>query len=581
MVYLKTLRETHNGIMCLIKDGEESVTAVGNIPPLYSGISFECDLEKNTKDSKIAYIIKSYDIKDTYRNKQILLKNGVIPTAFFDKVEIHRKTGLLWRNLSYAKNPYKYLPFTQADGVAKALDWEPDNKERFRALKETVREQFRESRRWKYDVSEFVTMFRKVEEDGAYEPLDLDTVISGITDPMFMYDDSLCDTEIVTARKRIRKNIRRRNEEYHFLLSKREVESVLIKDHTLVEEQRRAVKALSDTRPTIITGGAGVGKTTTLKEIVETYSKYYNRNDICLLAPTGKASRRMSEATGMEAFTIHSKLRKTSESDFVYYNEKNPLPYRLYIVDESSMIDDLLMDALLSALPEQAKLYLVGDCNQLYPVGCGEPFHEMIKDKECEVIVLHQNFRQREQSGIYHNAQNILCNRSIEAGEDFRIVRINEEDIFKYVKEDIQNITPYNDLNERINEELVGKHVRTENIYFKGERVIANKNTEDFSNGDIGVIKEVGEGNILIDFGDGRVALVEEKDYELITPAYAITVHKMQGSECREVNIFLPEEETPFVSRRLVYTAITRAKEKVNLFLYRKALFHDKEQQFA
>ncbi len=564
VIYLKKCSDLRTGIMAIVRDGKTSHKVTGNIPELYSGMSIDITFSRESPAEA-----EDYEVPMTDRNKAMLIKHNIDPGDFLDKVKLHKETGLMWRELKKADNPYRSGNFIEADRIAYACGFEKDSPIRLNAIMEETLRNFRQNRIWQYHSSEFLDGIRETERKGAFSPLDDSTVFSLLKDARLTYTDKLSDADVVKAKNFVKKDIYCRKTSSHNLLEEKDIEDSLKNNSTLSDEQKQAVRALKDTKPTIVTGGAGTGKTTTIRGIIDTYAEHFSRDNICLMAPTGKASRRMAESTGMEAYTIHSKLRKTPESEFVFYNARNPLPYTVYIVDESSMIDDLLMKDLLSAIPEQAKVYFIGDCNQLYPVGVGEPFHEMIKNGACEVVVLRQNFRQDKGNAILDNAERILEDRKIAEGKGFTVKVIDRKDVISFADEDTQNISPYNELNDEINRNIVKRYTATEDmkVFFKGEKVIAGKNTGDFANGDIGTVSYVGKKDITIDF-NGRMVVVNDKDYDLITPAYSLTVHKTQGSEYPDVNIFLPHKASPFVSRRLVYTAVTRARSNVNLYLY-------------
>ncbi len=547
---------------------------LGDFPELLPSMTVDLDFEVTPKGN----ILKSVNVYRTDRNIKMLEKHKINPETYFHKLSLHNETGISFKDLKYVDDPYVYSHdisglegFAKSDKIAKALGYDMMNPKRLNAIKDKLLEIFRGRRQEKYSLEEYMNVYRKIESAGSFELMDNDAVLESTKSFIYTDDLYLADTELFNARRYLDEKMKKYRNEWHNLLSKKEIMTYLDNNTLLQDEQRKAVEKLADTRPTIIRGGAGTGKTTTVKGIIELYSNHFNPEKICLLAPTGKASRRLAEATGMPATTIHNRLRKTPDDDFVYYGEDRKLPFTLFIVDEASMIDTLLMECLLKAIPEQAKLYLIGDCNQLYPVGCGEPFHEMIKNKECEIVTLKRNFRQDANSGISENAYGILKGELIREYDDFSIMHIDKEDILKYASEDEQNITPYNSINAAINKNIIAKHTGSDiPVFYEGEKVIAIKNTSEYFNGDIGIIEQVNVGNIVIKFPE-NVVTVHREDYNLIMPAYSLTVHKCQGSEYDTVNIFLPEEKNRFITRRLVYTAITRARKKVNLYLYSAA----------
>lgn len=573
---VKKIAEYPSSSLYIFRDinTKKTVNVFGDFPELFAPMTVNMTFEVTPKGNTL----KTFDVFKSERNIKMLEKHKINPETYFSKIEIHNETGISYKDLKYIDDPYVYshtIPglegFTKSDKIAKALGYTITNPKRLNAIYDKIIEIFRGRRQEKYSLEEYMNMYRRIETAGCFGLMDNDIVLESTT--RFTYTDDLClaDTELLNAKTYLDKKMKKYRDEYHYLLSKKEIISYLDNNKILQGEQRTAVEKLVDTRPTIIRGGAGTGKTTTVRSIIELYSQHFNSEKICLLAPTGKASRRLAEATGMPATTIHNRLRKTPDDDFVYYGEDRKLPFTLFIVDEASMIDTLLMECLMKAIPEQAKLYLIGDYNQLYPVGCGEPFYDMIKNKECEVVTLRRNFRQDANSGISENAYKILKGEKINEYSDFSIIHINKKDILKYASDKDQNITPYNSINAAINNTIIAKHTGSNiPIFYKGEKIIALKNTSEFSNGDIGIIETVNDGNIIVRFPENIVTIFRD-DFNLIMPAYSLTVHKCQGSEYDTVNIFIPEEKTQFITRRLVYTAITRARKKVNLYLYKTA----------
>ena len=545
-----------------------NITISGNLPKrLPEGLIINVEVQEPGPHVHV----DSYDISDGDRNRTVLSNGGINPDTFYKRVKFHKMQGCTWEESGLMDNPYQMDEFDKADILAKDFGYKMNDPKRLDSIIGRCIEDFRGNRQYQYMASEFIERIRHYEDMGAFGRFDSMDEIKMLGDERLIYTDALSDKQVLDAKKFIKKNIKERQTHYHDLLNADEIKKYLDGDAMLANSQRVAVRKLDNTRPTIVTGEAGTGKTNTVKAIIGAYGMYFGTNHICLMAPTGKAARRMTEATGMEATTIHSRLRKTPDSEFVFYNEDNPLPYKLYIVDESSMIDDLLMADLLRAIPNEAKLYLIGDCNQLYPVGVGEPFHEMISRKACDVVILEENFRQRGSDGILPNARSILAGENLQANASFEIREIDKKDIPKYISEEIQCISPYNELNAQINNLIMAKHQKDikHKVFFEGEKVIATKNTKKFSNGDVGNISYIGDDQIHIELF-GKDVLVDKEDWKLIMPAYSLTVHKCQGSEYDVINIFLPYEKTQFVSRRLVYTAVTRAKSKVNIFLYKE-----------
>lgn len=568
MIFLKQVSENGLGIIFVVKDNQKNLVCTGNIPKLYSGMSI--GLELTYEPEYKMWKVNNYEYSDTKRNRSILEKHEVDIDEFHKKLAIHKKTGLLWKELKNVDNPYSYYSFAEADRISKALGYPSNDPRRLEKLLDETIQYFRSNRTWQYTTVEFIDGIRRIEKNGAYNELTDTECLKMLMTERLSYSDKLSDNEVLQAKDFTKTDIYKRKTRNRSFVSEADIDRYLSINAEFSEEQKNAVRMLKNTRPAALGGGAGSGKTTTIRAITGAFLESHDEEDICMLAPTGRAARRITESTGIKATTIHSRLRETPDSDFVFYNRNNPLPQKLFIIDESSMIDDLLMADLLRAIPEDAKIYLIGDCNQLYPVGVGEPFHEIIKGNACDVVLLTKNFRQKDESKILWNANRILENKGIEAGQGFIIEHIEEKDIIKFAGEDSQNISPYNEVNDRINRQIVRKYTKSEDlkIFFKGEKVVATKNTKEFANGEIGVVTKVEQEDIVVKF-DSNVCVIENKDLDLIVPAYSLTVHKTQGSEYESVNLFLPEKATSFITRRLVYTAITRAKQNVNLYLYK------------
>lgn len=310
-----------------------------------------------------------------------------------------------------------------------------------------------------------------------------------------------------------------------------------------------------------VTGNCG--KTTVIKNIIECYGSYYSKRNVLLVAPTGKASRRLAEKTGMPASTIHKALRKNPEDDFVYYTAENPLPHRLIIIDESSMIDTELMYDLLSAINKTSKVIFAGDCNQLEPVGYGEPFFDFMNT--LEVFRLTKNHRQSDDTDILLMAENVLNGRKIHSGRSVIVRHIDFDEIgdILVADDDVQILSPYNELNVEINY-FLRKGEDDLNI---NDKVIMLKNTKNYCNGDIGFITAIDRKSITIDI-EGRKVKVTPAKRNHISLAYSITIHKMQGSESDRVILFIPDDYT--ISRRMMYTAVTRAKKELEIYYYKR-----------
>lgn len=386
----------------------------------------------------------------------------------------------------------------------------------------------------------------------------------------------------------------------------------------LDEKQMDAVKEAVRSGLLVITGGPGTGKTTTINTIIQ----YFETEglDIFLAAPTGRAAKRMSEMTGYEARTIHRMLELNGGmegTEGFERNENNPLETDVVIVDEMSMVDISLMHSLLKAIAQGTRLILVGDVNQLPSVGPGSVLKDVIESGRFHVVKLKKIFRQASQSDIIVNAHKInrgepvtLDNKSM----DFFFLKRYDADVIinvvlQLVKQklpkfvdatpyDIQVLTPMKKGNlgvERLNKILqqylnppeAGKKEREygEKIFREGDKVMQTKNNYQLEweirskygfaidkgmgvfNGDMGIIREINEytETLTIEYDDEKIVEYPFKLMEELEHAYAITIHKSQGSEYPAVVIPLLSGPRMLMNRNLLYTAVTRAKKCVTL----------------
>ena len=368
------------------------------------------------------------------------------------------------------------------------------------------------------------------------------------------------------------------------------------------EVQLAAIRQAVTSKVMVLTGGPGTGKTTTTQGIIAALKKAGLR--VLLAAPTGRAAKRMSEATGMEAKTIH-RLLEYNPQDGYKRNDENPLEGDALIVDECSMIDILLMNNLLKAVPVGMRLVFVGDIDQLPSVGAGNVLRDIIDSQRIPVVRLVRIFRQAQKSRIVMNAHTINQGRFPDTSNgrdtDFFFMREDDperaaETIVRLVKERlprayrespdrIQVLTPMQrgvvgaaNLNLLLQQALnpsgpsLGRGGYT---YRQGDRVmqLCNNYAKDVFNGDLGYIREVDtEGRTLkVDF-DGKWVEYDVTELDELTLAYATTIHKAQGSEYPIV--VMPVLMTHFVmlQRNLIYTGITRAKKICVLLGAAKAL---------
>lgn len=378
------------------------------------------------------------------------------------------------------------------------------------------------------------------------------------------------------------------------------------------EKQREAIKTAVEKGLLVLTGGPGTGKTTTLNGILEVFEAQKLR--ILLAAPTGRAAMRMSEITGREAKTIHRLLEVTwGENDRQFFAKsiENPLEADAVIVDEMSMVDIHLFNGLIEAIPMNCRLVMVGDHDQLPPVGAGNVLHDIIDSNLLPVVALTQVFRQSLQSLIVSNAHKIVKGEHPElkkVDKDFFFMsRTNSSQALSTILElytkrlpkaydykpmkDIQIICPSRkgelgtvNLNAQIQEQInpldddKDSYLSGGRRFIVGDKVMQTKNNYDIVwtrgketssgifNGDIGKILQINmrAKMMKIDF-DSRTALYPLENIQQLELAYAITVHKSQGSEFEAVIMPICNMIPQLSYRNLLYTAVTRAKNRLIL----------------
>lgn len=364
---------------------------------------------------------------------------------------------------------------------------------------------------------------------------------------------------------------------------------------TLADTQKLAIETIINNNIAIITGSAGTGKTTVLKFAIDVFEQLIG-GDIILVAPTGRAARRMTESTAIEASTLHSLLKigvsdEEDDSDVFVSDEK--IEGEAIFVDETSMCDISIIYRLFQHLSEDCRVYFLGDVNQLQSVGSGNVLDDLIESYYVPTVKLSLIYRQSQDSNIIYNANNILNGiGKIKTGDDFVVYNIsNPEKIAEqcctiYKQElqrlgdilDVQCITPkrVNGIlaSEQLNKQIqmaINPNYGSNSFFFSngykfyiGDKIICNKNTETVRNGDIGVVTNVTKNEIQAIFDTGEEIFDAEQAEELnISLAYCITVHKSQGSEFKTVFIPVSEENKAMLKRNLFYTAVTRAKEKM------------------
>ncbi len=446
--------------------------------------------------------------------------------------------------------------------------------------------------------------------------LDEDVFIDTILDESVCYLMSLLTAENYVAKRLC--SLSEADQKYTMAVDKARalIDEISKEDGVILDEEQRlaALSAVTD-GCVVITGGPGTGKTTTLNTIIKLMQKMNLK--IALAAPTGRAAKRISEVTGLEAKTIHRLLGVVRNDSELYVtfskNEENPLSSDVVIVDEVSMLDINLMSALLRAVKPGAKLILVGDADQLPSVGPGNVLKDIINSEAINVIKLKYIFRQAQESLIVVNAHRINNGEmpSFESDNpNFFFMKRNAPELVNATIADLYinrlpstyNINPINSiqvlspsrkgtagvnsLNEILQQEInPPDYMKAQTNYGKtvfrvGDKVMQNKNNYDIEwikdngeegtgifNGDIGIIKKISSIDKVLEivFDDDKKVMYNFSDLEDLELAYAITVHKSQGNEFDYVIISVSNFNSMLMFKNLLYTAVTRAKKMVIL----------------
>ncbi len=361
-------------------------------------------------------------------------------------------------------------------------------------------------------------------------------------------------------------------------------------------QQKRAIRESFQKKILIITGGPGTGKTTIIKAITAVFDKWGSK--VLLAAPTGRAAKRLAETTGKEAKTIHRTLEFNPKLGVFRRNEKHPLAGDSIIIDEFSMVDLALMYSLIRAVPPSMRLIIVGDKDQLPALGPGTLLRDLIESQQVSVVRLDEIFRQERDSLIVTNAHRINQGQTIlypardDKNSDFYFIhQEDEQKVFQTILKlcsfgipqklalsplspQIQVISPMYkgfvgvdrlnaELQRRLNASQEGLKIGMREIRVHDKVMqIRNNYEKDVFNGDIGSVVHIDRSRYrLIVHFDGRPVIYEKDEIEDITLAYAVSVHKSQGSEYQAVVMPLLTQHFIMLQRNLFYTALTRAKK--------------------
>lgn len=370
--------------------------------------------------------------------------------------------------------------------------------------------------------------------------------------------------------------------------------------------QKEAIISSLENKFNIITGGPGTGKTTIIKGIVESYKQINKINDdrlkdeMILLAPTGRAARRIMEATNFKAQTIHKFLKWDKETDTFQINKYNKSGAKIVLIDETSMIDIFLFNSLLEGLSDNVRIILVGDANQLPSVYPGQILKDLIDSNAVPVIKLNELYRQKDDSYIISLANEINCGILNEdftdKRSDYNFIETTKEQIEYVISQlckkalekgynynQIQVLVPMyrgingiDNLNNKLQEIFNPKskdkdeYIHNDVIFREGDKVLQTKNINDLeiSNGDIGIIDSITKtqnGVLAVINFDGIIVEFTKKHFEDLKLGYAISIHKSQGSEFELVIMPMDLSFKRMLYRKLLYTGVTRAKKSLTL----------------
>ncbi|MDD8049547.1 MAG: ATP-dependent RecD-like DNA helicase [Thomasclavelia sp.] len=611
-------------------DDEEVIKYLSS--PLFRGIgpSMATNIVKTIGDDCLNRIKENPDLLDNVKNMTVVKKNSIVTTLKNNNsdsklMEFVMGHGISLKNISMiedyykektfdilTRDPYKIVEdidgigFKTVDEIALKSGIDADDKERLKAgivycIKElcyqtgstyVIKEKIENS---------FVKMIPTASNFNEYlDELINDHIVINKEDRYYYYQ--YYDSEIT-----ITNFIKRINKQTDDPIAKEEIDKA-IKDfgkNNAIEyasNQIKAIKQFMNNDFMLLTGGPGTGKTTIVNAMIHIFAKLYPDKSIALVAPTGRASKRLTELTGVKASTIHSLLQWDLHSNHFARNSKNPIEEKVIIIDEFSMVDSLLLAKLFEASRDVYKVLFIGDYHQLPSVSPGNVLHELM-EADVLKVELTEIFRQEEQSGIIKLAHDIVSNdfTSFDIFNDYNDINFFDCNNISVVKNictivkkaldedydinDIQVLAPkykgvagIDNINSAL-QSLINPTDDNERIYrygqkefHIGDKILQLKNRPDDNvfNGDIGTLIEIHrkdnfdylEDVLVCDF-DGDEVLYSSKDLNTISLAYCMSIHKSQGNEFKIVIMSVLKDYGIMLRRNLLYTGITRAKQSL------------------
>jgi exodeoxyribonuclease V alpha subunit len=559
---------------------------------------------------RLEMIKKAWQEQKEIKNVMLFLQSNGVSTAY--AVKIYKTYGN--NSIEIVKNnPFRLaddiwgIGFKTADKIAQHLGFKKDSYERLRSGIIYVLNEFANNGHCYATREQLISESVKILETD--EKLIYDTIERMIEERSVIPDENdsiflppFYYSETGTA-KRIKEILA--GQAPQLLINTDALIDEIEKEHHIAyhEVQRDAIKTAVSSNFMVLTGGPGTGKTTTTLAIIKVFQKMRKR--VLLAAPTGRAAKRLSESTGMEAKTIHRLLEYKPHEGY-QKNAENPLDGDVLIIDETSMVDIILMYNLLKAVPDHSVVILIGDVDQLPSVGAGNVLKDIIDSGNIKVIKLTQIFRQVMGSAIINNAHRINKGRMpiLKNGKNSDFFFIEEDDpskiaeiikelcskrLPKYYKadpiQDIQVLCPMqrgeagaHNLNTILQEALNPSDITVKyggTVYRLNDKVMQIKNNYDKNvfNGDIGTIVKIDmEDKTLVIRFDGQDVDYDVTELDEVVLSYATTVHKSQGSEYKIVVAPFTMQHYMMLQRNLLYTCVTRAKKVFVLVGTKKAI---------